>query len=96
MDDEELAKLLREIDQMDGKSPAPAPAAQPSREVAPAQESGKGKWVAVAAVSGGVAGFLVGSVLWFVPYVNGPSTALGAALGGAVAALLGKPPRWLR
>lgn len=102
MDDEELAKLLREIDQM-GK-PGAAGASQPapsapatSGEVVPSDAgSGKGRWVAVATVASGVGGFVVGSVLWFVPWVDPASTGLGAALGGAIASLIGSPPRWLR
>ncbi|MFN8126846.1 MAG: hypothetical protein U0R64_10120 [Candidatus Nanopelagicales bacterium] len=102
MDEDELAKLMREIDAMDGKSPAPAsPAptpvpATPGNEVATQPAGGrKGRWVAMAAIGGGIGGFVVGSVLWFVPYVNGVSTGLGAALGGALVALVGRPPRRL-
>lgn len=97
MDDEELAKLLREIDQMGGATGAQPPATTPpSSEVAPVEAgSGKGRWVAVATVASGVGGFVVGSVLWFVPWVDPASTGLGAALGGAIASLIGRPPRWL-
>ncbi len=101
MDDEELAKLMREIDAMDGKAPAPAPSAASvpavtgSSEVARQESGGKGRWVVVAAVGGGVIGFVLGSVLWFVPGVSGISTGIGAALGGALVALFGRPPRWL-
>lgn len=106
MDDEELAKLMREIDQFDsGASPGPstpaAPSATPSAGSGSGKEiaetgGGKGRWVGIAAVTSGVGGFLVGSVLWFVPWVDPASTGLGAALGGAIAALVGKPPRWLQ
>ncbi len=99
MDDEELAKLMREIDQMGAPSTGaqpPAPAAAPS-EVVPAEEgpSGRGRWVAVATVASGVGGFVVGAVLGFVPWVDPLSTGLGAALGGAIASAIGRPPRWL-
>jgi hypothetical protein len=94
MDDEELAKLMREIDAMDGKAPVPA-GSQSSQEVATRESGGKGRWVVVAAVGGGVIGFVLGSVLWFIPGVSGISTGIGAALGGALVALFGRPPRWL-
>lgn len=99
MDDEELAKLMREIDQMGGSSGAQPPAAAaPSSEVEKTgteSSGGKGRWVAVATVASGVGGFVVGSVLWFVPWVDPASTGLGAALGGAIASAIGRPPRWL-
>ncbi len=103
MDDDELAKLMREIEQFDSAPASPPanqsashPQAETSQEVATRDGSGKGKWVAVAAATSGVGGLVVGSVLWFIPFVNGPSTALGAALGGAIAALVGQPPKWLK
>jgi hypothetical protein len=102
MDDEELAKLMREIDQFGGGSPASTPAsevqapADTGKEVATTGGGGKGRWVGIAAVTSGVGGFLVGSVLWFIPWVDPASTGLGAALGGAIAALVGKPPKWLQ
>ena len=100
-DDEELAKLMREIDAMNqsgpAQPPAPVPAAAPSAEVARTDEgrSPRAKWAGIAAIGGGVGGFLVGSVLWFLPYMSGPSTALGAALGAGAAAYLGGPPKWM-
>ena len=90
MDDEELAKLMREIDQFGGGGNAPVPSSTPD-PVAPAPG-----WVAIAAATSGVGGFIVGSVLWFIPWVDPASTGLGAALGGAIAAVVGKPPRWLQ
>lgn len=103
MEDDELAKLMREIEQFDSAGAGPpaqqgasTPQSKPSQEVAIRDGSGKGKWVAVAAATSGVGGLIVGSVLWFIPFVNGPSTALGAALGGAIAALVGQPPKWLK
>lgn len=108
-DDDDLARLMKEIEDFDrasGHAPAGQPAAAqsaPSGEVAKRSDQvaergsgSRGKWAAIAAVGAGVAGFLVGSVLWFLPYVNGPSMALGSALGAAIVAFLSGPPRWLR
>lgn len=105
MDDEELAKLMREIDQFDASSGgggvqpqaagAPSGGAEPSKEVA-TQSGSKSKWVGIAAVGSGAGGLLVGSFAWFIPGVSPLSTAIGAALGGAITALVGQPPRWLR
>lgn len=102
MDDDELAKLMREIDQFDATQPgsASAASAQPpavperSREVATTGAAGKGKWIVLAAVLGGVLGFVVGSVVPF--FLGGFQTGVGAAIGGALAALVGQPPRWLK
>ena len=98
MDDDELAKLMREIDQFDNPgtaaTPAPAPVER-SKEVATTGSAAKGKWGAVAAVGGGIVGAVVGGFLWFLPGVDSVSTGLGAALGGAIVALVGKPPKWL-
>lgn len=102
MDDDELAKLMREIEQFDNpgtptQPSTPAPT-QPSSEVARTDSpgaGGKGKWVAISAVGGGITGAVIGGFLWFLPGVDALSTGLGAALGGAIVALVGKPPKWL-
>lgn len=106
-DDDDLARLMKEIEEFDrstGASPA-APTPQPtgsaevakrSSDVAERSSGSRGKWAVIAAVGAAVAGFFVGSVLWFLPYVNGPSMALGSALGAALVALISGPPKWLR
>lgn len=107
-DDDDLARLMKEIEEFDkssGAAPA-APTPQPtgSAEVAKKQSSevaergsgSRAKWAAIAAVGAGVVGFLVGSVLFILPGVDGWSTGLGAALGGAVVAFVSGPPKWLR
>lgn len=106
MDDDELAKLMREIDQFDSKgatpatpaaaSPLPEAASSPSREVA-AADAGAGaktKWIVVSAAIGGGAGLVVGAVVPF--FLGSFQTGVGAALGGALAALIGRPPTWLK
>lgn len=106
MDDDELAKLMREIDQFDSKgatpatpaaaSPLPEAASSSSREVA-AADAGAGaktKWIVVSAAIGGGAGLVVGAVVPF--FLGSFQTGVGAALGGALAALIGRPPTWLK
>lgn len=106
MDDDELAKLMREIDQFDSPGPAPAtpPAAaslpqgpsSPSQEVATADAGAgaKTKWIVVSAAIGGGAGLVVGALVPF--FLGSFQTGVGAALGGALAALIGRPPQWLK
>ena len=104
-DDDEIARLLREVDAVtggDGRSKATS-GEEPQdsgREIAKAKEpestGGKrGRWVVVAAVGGGGAGLIAGTLFAVLPFVDGISTAIGAAGGAAVAALVGRPPRWL-
>lgn len=103
-DDEELAKLMREIDAVTGPSPSAgaAPAQPPvpatSKEVAKSDDGSgsRGKWALIAAAGGGVVGFIVGSILWFLPGFSGVPTALGAALGAAIIALISGPPNWMK
>lgn len=102
-DDDEIARLLREVDAVTGTGaaqPAPARRDQPGKEVA-TTDAGAGmgartKWVAIAAAGSGLLGFVGGTVLAFLPFVDGFSTAIGAAAGAALTAAVGGPPRWLR
>jgi len=107
-DDEDLAKLMREIDAMNGSpaesAPAPpaptaaVPATTGSNEVATTDDasSPRAKWTGMAAIGGGVSGFIAGTVLWFLPGVNSISTGIGAAFGAAVVAAISGPPKWLK
>ncbi len=96
--DDDIERLLREVEALEGKAKPPAIA--PGKEVAETAEStegrSRGSWVALAAVGGGAAGFVIGSLLFFLPFVDGFSTALGAALGAALAGFIGGPPQWYR
>ena len=100
-DDDEIARLLREVDAMTGtgsdESPQPAepPPGTEVEQVADKSSSGRGRWVPIAAVSGGVAGALVGGVLWVFPFFDPVSTGIGAAGGAALAAAFGRAPKWL-
>lgn len=102
-DEDDIARLLREVDAVTGTGaaqPAPNRKEQPGKEVATTAESaGMGartKWVAIAAAGSGIVGFVGGTVLAFMPFVDGFSTAIGAAAGAALTAAVGGPPRWLR
>ena len=101
---DDLDKLLREIDAMNaGKGQvAPragsAPTARPRGEAAPAPpkgtRGGRVAWTGVSAVGAGAAGGVLGTVLAFLPAVSTLSTAVGAAVGGALVAFVSGPPRW--
>jgi hypothetical protein len=105
---DDIDKLLREIEAMNQPQPAAgrevdvpakgevsaggssgAPVAKP--------DGGRGArlaWTGAGAVGGLVTGGVVGTVLTFLPWVSTMSTAVGAAVGGAVLALVSGPPRW--
>lgn len=100
-EDDEIARLLREVDAMTGTAGGEAqkPAEPtPSTEVEPVAEqgrSGRGRWIPIATVAGGAAGAVVGGILWMLPFVDPVSTGIGAAGGAALAAAFGRPPKWL-
>jgi hypothetical protein len=108
-EDDEIARLLREVDAVTGSTQPAAP--QPSegksvakeqagKDVERSEESpgagARSRWVVIAAAGTGAAGFLAGTMLAFLPFVDGFSTAIGAAAGAALTAAVGGPPRWLR
>jgi hypothetical protein len=55
---------------------------------------GRIAWTGVSAVGGFLAGGLVGTVLAILPSVGTLSTAVGAALGGALVGFVSGPPGW--
>jgi hypothetical protein len=97
---DDIDKLLREIDAMNaGPSQGaalPAPTENKAIEPAakPSGSSGRVAWTGASAVGGLLAGGLVGTVLTFLPYVSTASTAVGAALGAALAGFVSGPPAW--
>jgi hypothetical protein len=107
---DDLDRLLREIDAMNAGNPASAPKgevaprpgsapATPSRGEAARSEAkgtrgGRLAWTGVSAVGAGAAGGVLGTVLTFLPAVSTLSTAVGAAVGGALVAFVSGPPRW--
>ncbi len=101
-DDDEIARLLREVDAVTGgESGSPQDAdektSRSGREVAKNEDSKstgskRGRWLLVATAGGGGVGLITGALL---PFVSGIPTAIGAAAGAAFAAVVGRPPRWL-
>ena len=97
-DNDDIERILREIDAMDGKKPPP-PAKKPKGEVAPTDDSGGGSrltWALMTAAGGGVFGLIIGTILGFLPWVSTFSTGVGAAIGGAAVGLVSGPPTWYR
>lgn len=103
-EDDDIAKLMREIDAMNAgtsASPTPSPGAQvpatqPSKEVESSDDGARGKWALMAAVGGLIAGGIIGGLLWFLPGISPWSTGVGAALGAAIVALISGPPNWMK
>jgi hypothetical protein len=95
---DDIDKLLREIDAMNAGQGAalPAPAQKAAIEPAATSSGGSGRvaWTGASAVGGLLAGGVVGTVLTFLPYVSTASTAVGAALGAALAGFVSGPPAW--
>lgn len=106
--DDDIDKLLREVEAMTSgasggpaKVPAERASAQPAtgRAALPAGRTGSSRggrvaWTGVGAVGGLLSGGIVGTVLAFLPSVGTLSTAVGAAIGGAVVAFVSGPPGW--
>ncbi len=106
--DEDIEKLLREIDAMNagGQVPAPQPnraitgsgetgvAAAGSGKATPAGRSARMTWTGVSTLGGLAAGGFVGTVLAFLPAMSTVSTAVGAAMGAAAAGFVSGPPDW--
>lgn len=100
MADDDIDKLLREIDAMNkgqrpSGAPVPAqPAAAPAKGEAKASGASRGAWAGAGAAGGLVVGGFFGTVLTFLPYVSTVQTAIGAAVGGAAVGLVSQPPAW--
>jgi hypothetical protein len=89
-----------------GPGPAQVPAERSASEVARGGGSavqggtaggtrgGRIAWTGVSAVGGFLAGGVVGTVLAILPSVGTLSTAVGAALGGALVGFVSGPPGW--
>jgi len=95
MAEDEIERLLREVDATGGARPPadPAPASPPAREGS--DRAGGVSRVAFAggsAVVLGVAGWVVGIL---TPFTTATSLGFGAALGAFVTGLVAGPPRWL-
>lgn len=98
--DDDIERLLREVEALEGGRPQAQPPAQAANDVArqPADEgekrSSRVTWTGVSAIGGGVFGLVTGTVLFFVPWVDPMSTGIGAAVGGAIIGLVSGPPGW--
>jgi hypothetical protein len=99
MADDEIERLLREIDAANSATAArpSGEVAKPGREVA-TTDSGGGRlaFSVVAAVGMGAVAFGVGAFLWFVPVIN-PSAidmGFGGAIAGFITGLVAGPPKW--
>jgi len=100
---EDIDKLLRELEAMNSGAIQGSGAASPERrksEPAPARKGsgpttgGRVAWTGAGAIGAGAVGGITGTVLAFLPWVSTLSTAIGAALGGAVMAAVSGPPGW--
>lgn len=97
--DDDIDRLLSEVSALEaGPAKAQPPAKQQGKSVKRAKDggtpSGRMAWAVLAAIGGGAAGFVVGALLTILPWVSSMSTAVGAALGAFLAALVSGPPRW--
>ena len=86
MANDDVERLLREIQQANGGAVQPAAQESPS--------GGRFAFAVLAALGSGVIGALGGLLLWFVPFIGPITTGAGAALGGFLTALIAGPPRW--
>lgn len=93
MDNDELERLLREIDATSGSQPrTPTPVDRKNNDVEkPGSSGGRVGFAALSAGFLGAGGFLVGL---FMPVIGSISTGVGAAGGAFVVALIAGPPKW--
>ena len=90
-DNDDIERLLREIDATSNPPSAQPPARRQESSPATSEKTSKGAGtgVAVAAVIG-VVGLVLGTILGFLPYINGISLGLGGFLGAYIAWTLGR------
>jgi len=100
MADDEIERLLREIDATNASAAQPPAGDLEKKANTPATTDGStGGRLAFAVVSGvgmGVVAFGAGAFLWFVPFIN-PSAldmGFGGAIAGFLTGLIAGPPRW--
>jgi hypothetical protein len=100
MAEDEIERLLREVEATNTGKPAPSPSGTPAKrspaEPAPASGGGRLAFAVLSGVGMGAVSFGVGAFLWLVPFIN-PSAldmGFGGAIAGFLTALLAGPPRW--
>ncbi len=93
MADDELERLLREIDATSAKPAAPPPATRPSAEVSTSSKSPGGRvaFAAVAGVAMGAGAFLFAV---FTPWTDAFDMGLAGAGAAFITGLVAGPPRW--
>jgi len=96
MAEDEIERLLREVQQQSGATPPATPAS--SGSVAKPSSDAEGGGVSRVAFAGGSAVVLgVGGWLFGVltPFTTATELGLGAAVGAFVTGLVAGPPRWM-
>jgi hypothetical protein len=94
MAEDDIERLLREIDATSGAKPAATPAAKPAGDVARTDDGKPGGRVAFAVGAGAVTG--VGAWLFgvFTPWTDALDMGFAAAVAAFVTGLVAGPPRW--
>jgi hypothetical protein len=100
MADDDIERLLREIDAVNGTAKPAAGGSVEKKSGTPATTSGTGggrlAFSIVAGVGMGAVAFGVGAFLWLVPFIN-PSAldmGFGGLIAGFLTGLIAGPPRW--
>jgi len=94
MAEDEIERLLREIDATSSPRPAAQPAPSSSREVATADSGSAGGRLAFAVGAAGVTG--VGAWLFgvFTPWTDALDMGFAAAVAAFLTGLVAGPPKW--
>ena len=94
MAEDEIERLLREIDATSSTKPAATPAPSTSREVAKADSGTAGGRLAFAVGAAGVTG--VGAWLFgvFTPWTDALDMGFAAAVAAFLTGLVAGPPKW--
>jgi len=96
MADDDIERLLREINTTNAGGSAQPPATRETKGSSPASTSGGRAGGRVAFAVG--SGVVLGAAGWFggllMPFVGSFSAGVGAAFGAFAAALIAGPPRW--
>jgi hypothetical protein len=94
MAEDEIERLLREIDATSGAKPSSAPVAKPAAEVARADDGKSGGRVAFAVGAAAVTGIGAWVFGVFTPWTDALDMGFAAAAAAFVTGLVAGPPRW--